>query len=567
MLLASGAMLMAPLFVISSMPAPTGPMTAVVADHELHKDTCGSTVVQAADATTNTPTAPAGDNALTVARAFAAAGFSKASTAGVLGNLEHESGIRPDATEPRPGGGYGIAQWTPRAKLQARMDANHITGSDSSLDVQTKVLIATATADFNNVYHDAAASIVTVKDTLVDTWLTAPDARTAAVAWVAGWERPADITGQAVVRADSAERYYQALDGIDFTTPDGQAPPNMDEAPDRGDTGSKDGTPDATSASCTSNGSRVENYVRWALDTALDPNVGYSTTHRRLDPDVDCSSFIFYALVKGGGFDGGDNPFNTTTMSDQLEQWGFRRITGKTVQRGDILVNPAAGDKGHAEIATSPTRSVGAHSDNGHPEHGDQTGGEVSENDLWPGFTEAYRPPADTTSNAAIGKVGGAPDSYPDFSWLCNTGLHVCHAGDFGVPMIAWSGDYQCYWYWLAREWVLHDGDITNPMTATGGQLANHYRGDPAWTVSDSPKPGAGVSFESQQASFYETHVAVVEEVDSDPSGWRIKISEGNWNNGGTGSWANGYGTRWLTRDQANGHGLQGFFWKNSWNM
>ena len=55
-----------------------------------------------------------------------------------------------------------------------------------------------------------------------------------------------------------------------------------------------DGTTVKTAAADTSG------YVDQALKMADDKSIGYSQKHRRLNPDVDCSSFVFYALKKAG---------------------------------------------------------------------------------------------------------------------------------------------------------------------------------------------------------------------------------------------------------------------------
>lgn len=166
---------------------------------------------------------------------------------------------------------------------------------------------------------------------------------------------------------------------------------------------------------------------------------------------------------------------------------------------------------------------------------------------------------------AEYGSVGGAPDvTVGDFSWMCGTDAHVCKNGDFG-PFNTFS-DYQCYWYALTRLWLIHDHDVANWHTACGGDVAGNLAHTPGWTVSSSPKPGDGVS-QMGGALGGDTscgHIAVVEEVVKDGSGWKIRISEGNYANGGTGTWTNGYGSRWLTSGQFAGAGNV-FFRKDTW--
>ena len=58
----------------------------------------------------------ANSNAIHLAQAFADAGYSKASTAGMLGNIQAESGFRPDVVNSI--GATGLAQWYPGSKIR-----------------------------------------------------------------------------------------------------------------------------------------------------------------------------------------------------------------------------------------------------------------------------------------------------------------------------------------------------------------------------------------------------------------------------------------------------------------
>lgn len=56
-------------------------------------------------------------NAWQIWQFFKAKGWSEQAIAGMLGNMESESGIIPDIDEHSGGGGYGLVQWTPKSKL------------------------------------------------------------------------------------------------------------------------------------------------------------------------------------------------------------------------------------------------------------------------------------------------------------------------------------------------------------------------------------------------------------------------------------------------------------------
>ncbi|WP_430607318.1 hypothetical protein IGJ55_000733 [Enterococcus sp. AZ170] len=56
-------------------------------------------------------------NAWGIWQFFKNKGWTKQSIAGMLGNIQSESGIMPDIDELSGGGGYGLTQWTPKSKL------------------------------------------------------------------------------------------------------------------------------------------------------------------------------------------------------------------------------------------------------------------------------------------------------------------------------------------------------------------------------------------------------------------------------------------------------------------
>ncbi|MEI5994770.1 phage tail spike protein [Candidatus Enterococcus mansonii] len=56
-------------------------------------------------------------NAWVIWQFFKNKGWTEQSIAGMLGNIQSESGIIPDIDEISGGGGYGLTQWTPKSKL------------------------------------------------------------------------------------------------------------------------------------------------------------------------------------------------------------------------------------------------------------------------------------------------------------------------------------------------------------------------------------------------------------------------------------------------------------------
>ena len=121
-------------------------------------------------------------------------------------------------------------------------------------------------------------------------------------------------------------------------------------------------------------------YVQWMIQTAADDSVGYSQGNRFMNPDVDCASFVFYAL-QNTGYNVSGYPFTTANMGDILVSIGFQKIPFSygILQPGDILVVREPGDRGrhHTEVYIGNGQNVGAHKDcDGVP--GDSTGREVS---------------------------------------------------------------------------------------------------------------------------------------------------------------------------------------------
>lgn len=182
-------------------------------------------------------------NGLKVAQAFADAGYTKESAAGVVANLVAESGIDPTRGEVG-GSGYGIAQWTPKSKLQAKMDGMGIGGENmDSIDTQVKVLIHYAKGDFNNHYLGTVQSEHpdwVIDDDLYKSWYNAASPQAAAFAWMAGWERPDWAKSNKESRIQTAVDWYRnKLDGISF-----QSSPTADKDAGAGTDGGTEGSTD-----------------------------------------------------------------------------------------------------------------------------------------------------------------------------------------------------------------------------------------------------------------------------------------------------------------------------------
>ena len=105
----------------------------------------------------------------------------------------------------------------------------------------------------------------------------------------------------------------------------------------------------------------IEAYVSWAEGIAADQSHGYSQARRNSQHDYDCSSLDWFA-IKHAGFPVGDGwPFTTFNMGLILQSMGFTHFSwsgnmadaAKSLQRGDIVVNPAAHTEMYRAVAVS----------------------------------------------------------------------------------------------------------------------------------------------------------------------------------------------------------------------
>lgn len=110
----------------------------------------------------------------------------------------------------------------------------------------------------------------------------------------------------------------------------------------------------------------------WAIETCNAPNVGYSQAYRNAQTVggityYDCSSFINYALIRGGfstpNYAPNHNAFTTYTEATELLRLGFTEVSnGGVYMSGDIGL-----DTGHTEMCYQGGQGhgifMGAHTD------------------------------------------------------------------------------------------------------------------------------------------------------------------------------------------------------------
>lgn len=176
--------------------------------------------------------------------------------------------------------------------------------------------------------------------------------------------------------------------------------------------------------------SKMEKAINWAISIANDNSHGYSMVNR-WGPDYDCSSFVISAL-KYAGYDTGNATY-TGNMKSNLVTRGFTWIPWSKIgnvnnlQRGDILLN----EQQHTEIYLGNGKNVGAHSNRGYPQSGDQTGTEISVsgyyNHPWDGV---LRENESSTTERSVNlhvwisnsKMGSVPSSF-----TYGNGYYLCY--------------------------------------------------------------------------------------------------------------------------------------------
>ena len=548
------------------------------------------------------------DVATRIAEAFASAGFSKAATAGVLGNVYAESGFVAD----RGSGdnGYGLGQWTPRSKIRAWMDANGMGDTpDSDEAGQIKMLVATAKSSFNNHYLSNAKSEITVKnDSLYDTWHDASDPEVAAVAWMAGWERPNWASRNEGVRKQVAKDYYdKGLNGVSFN-------------------GGGDGSDDGGGSQCCFQTDDSDGAANTASDNVTVTNSvqAYTDKYGQAAFDVGKKYGIPYEAILGQS--AVESAWGASTLTTKYHNFfGIKAVNGqKSVSMGTKECNQGGcydttgdfavydsdedGFAGYGKFITGNSRYAAALQKRTDPHAyiqelknaGYATDGNyvstvwgvtqqfiayIKQNNKFPPSSEVEfdtAPPADTDGSsgdsdsnvtcpvrngdggdASYGSVGGAPAKDGDFSWMCSGNQRICGATDAGVFYPHLEFGHQCVWYAWNRLAMIHGNEGWSWVLGNGGDIANNLKGKPGWTVDANPKPGDGISGSGSPFSGGGGcgHVAVVEEVSSDSSGWKIRISEGNRD--GSASFSS-YGSRWLTKAQLSGTNCQ-FFRNSNW--
>ena len=133
-------------------------------------------------------------------------GYSEAARAGILGNVDQETGhtFEPD-TEEVGGGGYGLIQWTPKATLLAHLEQSQILGDHKDIQTQVEV-IDWELSGAGRGYLATEGYPITF-----DAFKQLTDPRNAAAVYEANRERPKELHPE---RQDLAEQWYERFTGL-----------------------------------------------------------------------------------------------------------------------------------------------------------------------------------------------------------------------------------------------------------------------------------------------------------------------------------------------------------------
>lgn len=301
--------------------------------------------------------------------------------AGLMGNLQAESGFHPDRVQgdipyseysvnytyqvdtgaiskndflyngPN-GGGYGLAQWTFWSRKKALYELWQSGGYSSigSIELACDYLWIELQNDFPSV---------------LNVLISAPDIRTASDAVLHDFESPADqsVSVEELRESMGQEIYNTYHSGTVDPDPDPEPDPDPDEW---------------NPLDLENNKTCLLSAVLWAGLIAGDNSHGYDQENR-WEPDFDCSSLVIYCLEKAGIPAKTRGATYTGNMVDVLCELGFEEIAysdSEPLKTGDVLwrTGHTAFYYGGGEIIHAAINELGTVTGG---ETGDQTGEEI----------------------------------------------------------------------------------------------------------------------------------------------------------------------------------------------
>ena len=242
-------------------------------------------------------------------------GYSKEAAAGVLGNIEAESGFNPDLIEKGNGIGFGLCQWSfgRREQLEAYAASKGVDPSD--INTQIEFLIGEITPG-GGADGYASYQLLTYNGYSSDDWENATTPEDAAIAFCWSFERPG--VPRMDVRTEAARKYYEQFKDLEHPTGDSRIG-QINLSPENANT--------------------MMQMLTEAIRIAEDDRYTYSQENRMGEFQYDCSSFVS-RLYK--------QYFNVNTPST-TSGYGTNYYVGDDgaveLQPGDVLWR-----SGHVEI-------------------------------------------------------------------------------------------------------------------------------------------------------------------------------------------------------------------------
>ena len=267
----------------------------------------------------------------------------------ILANLNLESvgdaiaDMNPEAIEGGYNeytGGIGISQWTNSGRgstgrnsnLKAYASKQGSTWKD--LDVQVKFLMAEYTPGGG---ADGYAAFEWLYNSWMESFLNQTNAEDAAEEYATHFERCG------ICHMDKRRKLVASWKSVLESS---KVEVSADAGPNGGSSGS--------------GSSKVEKYLAKMTEMANDSSIGYSQVSRFLNPNVDCASFIYYALLNSGVIGDEGYAFNCESMGGVLKANGFKEYSydSSILKRGDIVVDP----QHHATTYYGDGKQIAAHS-------------------------------------------------------------------------------------------------------------------------------------------------------------------------------------------------------------
>ena len=267
--------------------------------------------------------------------ALRGAGYSEEATAGVMGNIQAESGFNESLIERGSGIGFGLCQWSfgRRTKLENYAASKGVDASD--INTQIEFLLAELTpgggANGFAEYQLGISKTIDNKKFTAEKWKNASSPEDAAEAFCWVFERPG--IPRMDVRKNAARKYYDQFKGQTAPTIGGEMTLTGENA------------------------SKMVALINEAVRIANDNRYTYSQEHREAEFQYDCSSLVHRLYEKY--FVGIQVPHNTSSYGTQNRIGEEGKVT---LQPGDVLWR-----RTHVEIYIGNGQKVGAHGESKAP--------------------------------------------------------------------------------------------------------------------------------------------------------------------------------------------------------